>query len=270
MFQKLVQRKKIIIILLLSTVMGSTIVYGGIRANDYRNNHRALQEAKQLSSEGKYQEAIGKLIVVENKWSPESLKKEIKLVIEENKLLAESSENYELGKEVFENDDYSEVLEILQRVDSRDINYLKARSLIELAEIKISKSKGEVAGAKTENKRTTQVVSEILPTSTPTPTTVIPSPEPQVDVTALCSAKKQKLAGSMAQVAFKARAEDEADAKSDLIKYQLWLQMDPNLQIMLKNWMVKTLGEYEVYCLSHDGNDSGWSPSSGPYDNIKW
>ena len=84
---------KLVLIVISSLVIGSATVYGGAKVNEYRDTQTILQEAKQLSFEGKYQEAIGKLVATENKWSPNSLKEEVKLAKEENKLLAESSEN---------------------------------------------------------------------------------------------------------------------------------------------------------------------------------
>ena len=86
------------------------------------------------------------------------------------------------------------------------------------------------------------------------------------------SSKKQELAGGMAETINKQMANAEAEAKvNDPMYYQIWLSnIKPNIEIMFKNWTVKTLGEYEVYCLLHDGNDVGWKPSSGALDGINW
>lgn len=258
---------KAVLVALSLIVVGSGMVYGGVKANDYRQTQIIVQEAKQLSSDGKYQDAINKLSETDNKWTTDGGKKEVVNLKEENKTLLQSSSNYALGKELFDKGKYADAEEVLKKVDVRHINYFDSKSLIELAEKKLDTSKGEIAGVNTEAK----VVKTALET-TPTPTPIIPTPtpEPQIDVTALCSAKKQQEAGSIAESAYKASAQAESNAKSDPMFYQVWMGMQPNIQLMMKNWTVKTLGEYEAYCLTHNGDVSGWSPSSGPFDGIKW
>lgn len=258
---------KAVLISLSLIVVGSGTVFGGIKAGEYRDTQIILQEAKQLSSEGKYQEAIGKLSEADSKWTTDGSKKEVQSLKEENRTLLQSTSEYKLGKELFDKEKYADAIEVLEKVDIKHVNYFDSKSLIELAEKKLVIPKGEVAGVKTEVK-ITKATPEVLPT--PTPIVPTPTPEPQVDITALCSAKKQQEAGSLAEAFYKASAQAEANAKSDPMFYQVWMGMQPNMQLMMKNWTVKTLGEYEVYCLTHQGNDSGWSPSSGPFDSIKW
>jgi len=263
---------KAILISLSLIVVGSATVFGGIKANDYRQTQIIVQEAKKLALEGKYQEAINKLSESNNKWTTDGGKKEVVSLEEENRTLLESSSHYVLGKELFDKEKYADAVEVLKKVDIRHANYFDSKSLIELAEKKIETSKGEVAGVKTEVKtvKVVKVAPEVLPKPTPTPVIPTPTPEPQIDVTALCSAKKQQEAGSIAESAYKASAQAEANARSDPMFYQVWMGMQSNIQLMMKNWTVKTLGEYEAYCLTHNGDVSGWSPSSGPFDGISW
>lgn len=161
-------------------VMGSATAYGGVKANDYRQTQIIVQEAKHLSSSGKYQEAINKLAEADNKWAFGGTKKEVEGLKEENKTLIQASADYELGKDMFDRGKYKNALDVLKKVDSRNINYPGARSLIELAEKNLDTPKGEVAGIKTEIKATAQGASEIL--STPAPTNV-PAAVPQVQTT---------------------------------------------------------------------------------------
>lgn len=155
-------------------VIGSATAYGGVKANDYRQTQIIVQEAKHLSSSGKYQEAINKLAEADNKWSFGGVKKEVEILKEENKTLVQASVDYELGKELFDKDKYKDALDVLKKVDSRNINYPSARSLIELAEKKLETAKGEVAGVNTKA-RAVKVVPE--PTPTPLP---LPTAEPQI------------------------------------------------------------------------------------------
>lgn len=112
-----------------------------------------------------------------------------------------------------------------------------------------------------------------VPESTST-TTFSPLPtstsEPQVNIVALCEAKEQQMVGVIASAAYKASADAEENAKYDPLFYEVWMSLQSNLQTMLKNWTVKTLAEYKIYCLEHNGSDTGWSPSSGPFDDIDW
>lgn len=166
---------KVVLIILSSVIVGSATVYGGIKATDYRQTEVLFQEAKQLSSQGKYQDAISRLVATEDKWSPSGTKERVKLAIEDNKRLAGSSMDFDLGKEMFDKGNYKDALEFLKRVDTRNINYSSARSLIELAEKKIINApKGEVAGVKAEIKETVQGSIEVLPTpiSTTAPTAI--------------------------------------------------------------------------------------------------
>lgn len=165
---------KIVLTILAAMVVTPTVVYGGYKANDYRQTQIIVQEAKQLSSGGKYQEAISKLTEADNKWSFVGVKKEVEILKEENKSLVQASVDYELGKELFDKDKYKDALEVLKKVDSRNINYPSARSLIELAEKKLETPKGEVAGVNTETK-----IVKVVPTPTPT-ATPLPTTEPQV------------------------------------------------------------------------------------------
>lgn len=93
----------------------------------------------------------------------------------------------------------------------------------------------------------------------------------QTDNSALCEAKKEQMAGAMAESINSAEAKLEINAQEQgSLFYQSWLNMKPNVELMAKDWSIKTLGEYETYCLTHNGDDAGWKPSSGPFDSIKW
>lgn len=172
---------RVVLIILSSLVIGSVTAYGGIKANDYLHTQMLLQEAKQLSSQGKYQDAISKLITTEDKWSPSGTKEEIKRLTEYNKRLEESSRNYDLGKDLFDKEKYKDALEILKKVDNRNINYSSARSLVELAEKKTTDTSiGEVAGV--SSKVETKIKSNVsVETPIPSPPTPTPSPQPSVD-----------------------------------------------------------------------------------------
>src|SRR3989344_3460272 len=134
-------------------VVGSGTVYGGIKAGEYRDTQIILQEAKQLSSEGKYQEAISKLSTAENKWSTKGVKEEVKHDIEDNKLLIESSKNYVLGKELFDKGRFDDSIQAFKKVSSRNKDYLAALEAIKLAEESIEKARerknNDVLGTKT-------------------------------------------------------------------------------------------------------------------------
>lgn len=162
-------------------VVGSATVYGGIKAGEYRDTQIILQEAKQLSSEGKYEEAIGKLTATENKWGPKGIKEEVKEAIEDNKNLIESAKNYQLGKELFDKKEFEDSIKAFKKVDSRNANYIAALETIKLAEENIEKAKGrkqsEVLG--------TNITK--TPTLPPKATGGINSPTPSPDPTPVAS-----------------------------------------------------------------------------------
>lgn len=137
-------------------VIGSATVYGGVKVNEHRDTQIILQEAKQLSSSGKYQEAINKLAEADHKWAFGETKKEVEGLKEENKTLTQASVNYELGKELFDKGKYKDALEVLKKVDSRNVNYVAAIELIKKSEEAISnlesKNQAKVAGVSTKVK----------------------------------------------------------------------------------------------------------------------
>lgn len=210
---------KAVLISLALIVVGSTTVYGGIKTVEYRDTQISLQEAKQLSLEGKYQEAINKLNTTENKWSTEGVKKEIKIAIEDNKYLIGSSNNYDLGKEMFDKGNYTDALELLKKIDSRNINYSSALSLIELAEKKsTSTPKGEVAGISSQSEVKVKTPPSIkIPTLAPSPT-LIPTPtlQPTPDID---PSKKAELENLWAEIKRLTNTKSQAE-------YQLKIYQD--------------------------------------------
>lgn len=172
---------KAVLISLSLIVVGSTTVYGGIKAVEYRDTQISLQEAKQLSSEGKYQEAINKLSTTKNKWSTSETKREVKQVIEDNKNLIESTKNYQLGKELFDKREFNDSIQALKKVDSRNTNYIASLETIKLAEENIEKAKEseqkKVLGTNTTKTSTftsKAVGGVVYPTLSPEPTPITP------------------------------------------------------------------------------------------------
>ncbi len=180
---------KAVLIGLSLVVVGSTTVYGGIKAGEYRDTQIILQEAQQLSAEGKYQEAIGKLTTAENKWGLSGIKKEVKQAIEDNKNLIDSTKNYQLGKELFDKGEFDDSIQAFKKVDSRNTNFIAALETIKLAEENIENAKerkqNEVLGTnitKTPvlSSNATGGVGSPISSPDPTPATPIDS-DPIVD-----------------------------------------------------------------------------------------
>jgi len=220
---------KNIVFILTTLVLVTSAGFGTGILLDYRQAQQLLNESKTLNTTGKYEDALSKLVEADSKWVPESTKKEIEESIAQNKKLVASTKNYELGTDFYIKDKLKESIKFLRRVDNEDINYQKAQEIIELAEEKVKKEivDQEVAGAMSTTFSTPQVIKEVEPE------TLIPTiSEPQVDVPALCSAKKQQMTGGIAESAYKASAQAEANAKSDPLFNQVWMSIVPNLEIM--------------------------------------
>src|SRR3989344_4283949 len=192
---------KNIVFILTTLVLVTSAGFGTGILLDYRQAQQLLNESKTLNTTGKYEDALSKLVEADSKWVPESTKKEIEESIAQNKKLVASTKNYELGTDFYIKDKLKESIKFLRRVDNEDINYQKAQEIIKEVE----------------------------------PETLIPTiSEPQVDVPALCSAKKQQMTGGIAESAYKASAQAEANAKSDPLFNQVWMSIVPNLEIMMK------------------------------------
>lgn len=139
--------------------------------------------------------------------------------------------------------------------------------------------KYKILGEKTEQSPTPRPDPTTLPT--PTPQVIIekvvitpppqPTLNPMVDVESICEAKKDRMAAEISATANNEMKKTEVQMKADPVLYQVWVEsISPNIQGMLVNWTRKTLADYKVYCLTHNGDDKGWTISSGPFDNIKW
>lgn len=249
MFLGVILGNKIVISILAGVLVIPPIAYGGIKVNEYRQTQIIVQEAKQLSLSGKYQEAINKLAESDSKWSFGGVKKEVEGLKEENKTLIQATVEYELGKELFDKDKYKDALEILKKVDSRNINYPSAISLIELAEKKLEAAKGDVAGVKTEVKKTTQRIIEPSPTPLPTalPTVTPESQKPQ-HTDSYCK-NEAKLAVIKLDEELSRITREESPW---LFSYEAYLKQFPDAEIGSEAWQQfakKTYYGYKQYAV---------------------
>lgn len=163
--------KKILIIQLVCIILIPLTSIGIVKANGVRQAQQLLSVSKQLTKEGNYQQAINKLKEAESKWSLSGTKKEIEEALIENKILNQSTKNYELGKEAFDKSKFEDAIKLLGKVDRRNINYTASKDLINLAEREISKPKSSVAGVSTTpiNTSPKKKVSTQSPVASPPP-----------------------------------------------------------------------------------------------------
>ena len=132
------QRQKgfipLLIIIIVSIVAVSGIGYGVI---EYHKTSKMLSEAGQLTKEEKYDEAIKKLEIAQNRlFSKIILKQKISTELDTNKKLLEDKSEYAQGIEEFEKGDWEEAKELLSRVSEDFPHYQEAKNKIEEAEKK--------------------------------------------------------------------------------------------------------------------------------------
>jgi len=149
--EEITQRQKgfipLLIIIVVSIVAVSGIGYGAI---EYHKTSKMISEAEQLTKEEKYDEAIGKLESVQNRWLTKSFglkKQEISNKIEQNTKLLQDKFEYTQGIEEFEKGNWEKAKELLSRVSEDFPYYQEAKNKIEESEKKAGEVEKEITKA---------------------------------------------------------------------------------------------------------------------------
>jgi len=139
----------ILIAIIVSVVVTSGIGYGAI---EYHKTSKIIKEAEQLAKEEKYDEAIGKLEIAQNKFLGKTiLKQKITAELEINKKLLEDKTEYTQGIEEFNKGNWEKAKELLSKVSENSPYYQDAKNKIEEAQKKIIEEKvAEIVKKETE------------------------------------------------------------------------------------------------------------------------
>jgi hypothetical protein len=126
----------ILIAIIVSIVMASGIGYGAI---EYHKTSKIIKESEQLTKEEKYDEAIKKLEVAQNKFLGKTiLKQKINAELETNKKLLEDKTEYTQGLEEFSKGNWERAKELLSKVSEISPYYQDAKSKLEETQKKIT------------------------------------------------------------------------------------------------------------------------------------
>jgi hypothetical protein len=129
----------ILIAIIVSIVVASGI---GYEAFEYHKTSKTIKESEQLTKEEKYDEAIKKLEVAQNKFLGKTiLKQKINTELEKNKKLLEDKTEYMQGIEEFNKGNWERAKELLLKVSENFPHYQDAKNKIEEAEKKILEEK---------------------------------------------------------------------------------------------------------------------------------
>jgi len=139
------------IVIIVFVVAASGIGYGAI---EYHKTLNTIREVKQLTKEEKYNDAIEKLELAQNKWLTKNLgiqKQEIINEIEKNEKLLEDKTEYTQGIEEFNKENWEKAKELLSKVSEFSPYYQDAKSQIEETQKKITEKEiAEAVGKATE------------------------------------------------------------------------------------------------------------------------
>lgn len=134
-FKKAFIQIPLLVVIFFSTVIISGIGYG---AYDYYKTSKILKESEQLAKEEKYDEAIKKLEIAQNKLFGKSVfKQKVEIELEKNKKLLEDKTEYTHGIEEFNKGNWEKAKELLSRVSEIFPSYPDAKNKIEEAQQKI-------------------------------------------------------------------------------------------------------------------------------------
>lgn len=139
----------------------SIAAYGGL---SYYQAKNLAAEANSLVKVEKFDQAIEKYALAEAKWSPQSLKDEIRNSLEKAQRLKEEKELYEKGVKYFDEAKWESAKEAFEKIADTSKYYEEAQEKLKTIAEKIEteeKAKAQVRGART---------STSTPAQTPTPT----------------------------------------------------------------------------------------------------
>ena len=122
------------IFIILIIILGIGGIGGTYGAIEYHKTSKLVNEAGQLTKEEKYDEANGKLELVQNSWLTKNLgikKQEIAGEIENNKKLLEDKSEYTQGMEEFNKENWEKAEELLSEVSEDSSYYQDAKNKTE-------------------------------------------------------------------------------------------------------------------------------------------
>lgn len=175
--------------IVISIVIASGISYGAI---EYQKASKLIKEAKQLTKEEKYTNAIEKLEFIQNRWLIKNLgikKQEIANEIERNKKLLEDKTVYTQGIEEFNRGNLERAKELLSRVSELSPYFENAKNKIKEAELKIEKEK--VVEVPKEEKKVVEVPKEEKEAKLPKATPQVPEVTEVVKPPLPCNSKEE-------------------------------------------------------------------------------
>jgi len=134
------------IFIILIIILGIGGIGGTYGAVEYHKTSKLVKEAEQLTREEKYDEANGKLELVQKNWLTKNLgvkKQEIAGEIEENKKLLEDKSEYAQGIEEFNKGNWEKAKELLSKVSEISPYYREAKNNLEEIQIRITEKPPE-------------------------------------------------------------------------------------------------------------------------------
>jgi len=119
----------LLIAIIVSIVIATGVGYGAI---EYNKTSKIIKEAEQLAKEEKYDEAIGKLEVAQNKLLGKMLlKQKISTKLDENEKLLADKTKYDEGLDKFNKDNFQGAIDLLLELPESSFYYQKAQTKIE-------------------------------------------------------------------------------------------------------------------------------------------
>jgi hypothetical protein len=138
----------ILIAIIISIVIATGVGYGAV---EYNKTSKIIKEAEQLTKEEKYNEAIGKLEVAQNKLLGKTiLKQKIGTELDTNKKLLEDKSKYNQGIEEFNKGNWEKAEELLSKVSEESPYYKDAKGKIEETKQKIEEARKATEEAQKE------------------------------------------------------------------------------------------------------------------------
>ena len=153
---------------ILLTVIGILVIaglsIGVVKANDYYQVKKLVKIADELNKQEKYQEAIEKLHLTQNRWTVELAREQINTKLNQNLKLLEDQNNFNAGKSFFDQSKWQEAKDSYAKVSDEFPHYQEAQDKIKECQTRIDEQKAE------ESEANTSTSTSITKTCAPFPT----------------------------------------------------------------------------------------------------
>lgn len=143
--KKILVRFRFIVGILGLVVLGSVIIFGGIKTNDFLQVKKLVKASDSLVAQEKYQDAYNNLILTQTHWTTSKVRKDIESKMVQDKQLISDQDNYTKANNFFGQSKWQEAKDSYSKVSNAYPHYRDAQDRIKLCQDKIDEAIAAIA-----------------------------------------------------------------------------------------------------------------------------